>query len=67
MICIDGQKINIRVPAGSQPNNRLVVRGKGMPVQPNSAQRGDLHVEILITIPTNLSPEAIATIKTLKN
>ena len=65
VVCIDGTTVNIKVPAGTQPNSKLQVRNKGMPLQPNSTHRGDLQVEILITIPTELPQESIDIIKTL--
>ena len=46
--------INLTIPAGSSSGRRLRIRGKGMK---NKAGRGDLLVQVMITIPTTLSKE----------
>jgi len=45
---LDGKKLDVKIPAGTQVGERLRVRGKGMP-------GGDLYLEIETTIPTRLS------------
>lgn len=53
---IDGSDIRIKVPAGIQVGNSLRVQGKGMPIV-NTSARGDLYVEVHISIPTNLTEQ----------
>jgi molecular chaperone DnaJ/curved DNA-binding protein len=48
-----GQRIKITIPAGTQPGEKLRLRGQG--VQTSSGSPGDLYVEIDVTIPDNLS------------
>lgn len=48
-----GQHIKITVPPGTQPNEKLRLRGQG--VRTESGSQGDLYVEIDVTIPDNLS------------
>ena len=50
---LDG-KVDVKVPAGTQPNDTVVLRRKGMP-DPNSGRRGDMHVHFQVTIPKSVS------------
>lgn len=65
--CIDGQRININVPPGTQPGTRLRVTGKGMPVHAGSNDRGDMIVELLVTIPTNIPKDICDMLGSLKD
>ncbi len=49
-----GKQIRIDIPAGSQPGEKLRIRGQG--VQTESA-KGDLFVEIRVTVPKDLTAE----------
>ena len=49
---LDGEII-LTIPAGSQNNDRLRVRGKGVPFI-NSSKRGDLYIIINVIMPTKL-------------
>ena len=51
---IDGDRAKITIPAGAQTGRRFRVKGKGMP-RLNSRDRGDLHVEIVVETPVNLT------------
>jgi len=48
-----GQRIKVTVPAGTQPGEKLRLRGQG--VRTASGSPGDLYVEIDVTIPDDLS------------
>jgi DnaJ-class molecular chaperone len=50
---IDGD-LNLRVRPGTQPNTMVRLRGRGVPV-PNSRQRGDEYVRLIVKIPDRLS------------
>jgi molecular chaperone DnaJ len=50
----DETKVSADVPAGTQPNSVLVVRGQGMP-RLDRHGRGDLHVAVEVRVPTKLS------------
>lgn len=54
---IDGSKLKINIPEGTQPNNQIRLRGKGMPHINQPDIRGDLYIHINITIPTNLTDD----------
>ncbi len=51
---IDGEEINVEVKPGTQPNDRLRLKEKGMRYM-NSDKRGDLFVEFKVMIPTKLT------------
>ena len=53
---IDGGRVKISVPEGSQTGKRFRVRGKGMSVL-NHKGRGDMFVEVQVETPTGLNAE----------
>ena len=53
---IDGEKIEIRIPAGIQSGETLRQRGAGMSVL-NARGRGDLMTRVLVETPTRMSKE----------
>ena len=51
---IDGKKLSVKVPAGTQIGEKLRVREHGMPTgRANSF--GDLYIDVAMTVPTKLS------------
>ena len=51
---IDGERAKISIPAGAQTGRRFRIKGKGM-TQLRARDRGDLHVELLVETPVNLT------------
>ena len=51
---LDGKKVTIKIPPGTAPGKRFRVRGLGIE---RNAQRGDLIVEVDVTVPPKLSEE----------
>ena len=51
---VDGQKVEIKIPAGVQSGEQLRHRGSGMSVL-NGRGRGDLVARILVETPTKMS------------
>jgi molecular chaperone DnaJ len=51
---LDAKKVTIRIPPGTSPGKRFRVRGLGIE---HNAQRGDLIVEVDVTVPPKLSEE----------
>jgi molecular chaperone DnaJ len=44
------------IPPGTQPAETIRLKGEGIPL-PRGGRRGDLMVEVMVTIPRNLSPK----------
>lgn len=51
-----GGHVSVTVPAGTQPDSILRLRGKGLP-DPGGGAVGDLLVRIQVQVPVHLSPE----------
>lgn len=51
---VDGD-VEYEVKAGTQPNTRIRLRGKGVPSVHNSAKRGDQYVTLAVQVPTRLN------------
>lgn len=51
---IDGEKVEVKIPAGIQSGETLRMRGKGMSVL-NGRGRGDMVTRVLVETPTKLS------------
>jgi molecular chaperone DnaJ len=50
---IEGKKIKVSVPTGSQNGKMLRVREEGVPIQ--GGRRGDLYLKLLVQVPQKLS------------
>jgi len=61
---LDEKIIKVKVPAGTQPNTLLSVKGQGMPVHKTLNIRGNLYVKIHVLIP-QLSAQDMKKIKDL--
>lgn len=53
---LSGGEASIEVPAGTQPNDRVVLTGAGMP-RLRSQEAGDMIAHIEVVVPTELRPE----------
>jgi len=51
---IDGKRVSVTVPAGTQTGQQFRLKGKGMTVL-RSPARGDMYVEVAVETPVNLS------------
>jgi molecular chaperone DnaJ len=54
---LDGKKIKLKIPAGTQHGKLLRLREEGVPV-PGTSRKGDLYIKIIIQIPSRLSLKA---------
>jgi molecular chaperone DnaJ len=61
---VDDTKQKIEVPAGSQPNDTIVLRGKGIP-HVNGGEKGDLIAVVQVQVPKRLSSKAKKLLKEL--
>ena len=50
---VDGQ-VEVKIPAGTQPDQKLRLRGKGVP-RLGTDQRGDQYITVKVGIPTEIS------------
>lgn len=51
---LEGARARVKVGAGTQPGQRVRLKGKGMPVL-RSSQIGDLYVQLDVEVPQNLN------------
>ena len=61
-----GSRLTVKVPAGTQPGQRLRVKGHGLPAPGAPEDRGDLYVVVGVRVPTELSTEARAHYEALR-
>ncbi len=61
---LEDKIIKVKVPAGTQPNTILQVKGQGMPVHKTIGIRGNLYVKVHVLIP-QLSAQDLKKIKDL--
>jgi molecular chaperone DnaJ len=54
------------IPAGTQTGTVFDLRGHGVPYLGASQRRGDLHVEVVVQVPTHLTPEEIELLERLE-
>ena len=52
--CIDGSKIKVKIPEGTQHGKQLRLKDKGMPILRKSSY-GDLYIRIIPEVPVSLS------------
>ncbi|MBZ4642520.1 MAG: molecular chaperone DnaJ [Deferribacteraceae bacterium] len=57
--------VNINIPAGTQPNQQLRIRGKGVPII-NGSSKGDLYVNIIVKVPQVAIEQDRQTLKEIK-
>jgi curved DNA-binding protein len=49
--------VKVKIPAGTQNNKTIRIKSKGMPVYDKAGKFGDLYVQVLVSIPTEMKPE----------
>ncbi len=54
---LDGKKIKIRIPAGTQNGKLLRVRDEGVPIG-NTGRKGDLYIKVIVKVPSKLSSKS---------
>lgn len=63
---LDGKVFELTIPAGTQPGMKFRLSQQGL-YQMNSAIRGDLYVEIVLTVPQDLTTEQLESIQSIIN
>lgn len=66
IIALDGRTFMLTVPPGTQPNTKFRIPGQGL-YQLNSELRGDLYVEMFVSVPKGLTQEQLDLIKSISN
>lgn len=54
VVGLDGKKIDIKVPEGTQNGKLLRVKNEGVPFT-NSSKKGDLYIQVQVEVPTRLN------------
>jgi curved DNA-binding protein len=52
-----GGRVKLTIPPGTQPGQKFRLAGRGMPFLKNPSQKGDLLVQVKVTLPRNLTEE----------
>ncbi|MHA1539752.1 MAG: molecular chaperone DnaJ [Alphaproteobacteria bacterium] len=55
---IEGKKAKMTIPKSTQTGKQFRLKGKGMSIM-KRVSRGDLYIEVVVEVPTNLSKEQI--------
>eukprot|EP00747_Dinoflagellata_sp_TGD_P186722 gnl/TRDRNA2_/TRDRNA2_43956_c0_seq1.p1 gnl/TRDRNA2_/TRDRNA2_43956_c0~~gnl/TRDRNA2_/TRDRNA2_43956_c0_seq1.p1 ORF type:complete len:341 (-),score=41.38 gnl/TRDRNA2_/TRDRNA2_43956_c0_seq1:4-981(-) len=63
---IDGKPVSVSIPAGTQPNARLRLAGKGVPALGKQNQRGDHIITVKVSIPRQVNDEQRKLVEQLK-
>jgi molecular chaperone DnaJ len=61
---IDGTRTKVKIPEGTQSNQQLRIKGKGMTIL-RSAARGDMYIEIFVETPVALNRKQTDLLKEL--
>jgi len=52
-----GGRVKLTIPPGTQPGQKFRLAGRGMPSLKNPSQKGDLLVQVKVTLPRSLTEE----------
>lgn len=63
---LGGNRLAVKVPPGTQPGQRLRLRGHGLPAPGDANDRGDLFARIDVRVPTALDADAKAHYEALR-
>jgi DnaJ-class molecular chaperone len=47
--------VRLKIPDCSQPGRKFRIKGRGLPT--GASTRGDFYVRLVVTLPTDLTPE----------
>jgi molecular chaperone DnaJ len=54
---LEGRKLSVQIPAGTQNGKLLRIRDEGVPVSGN--RRGDLYIKVFVKVPARLSRRGV--------
>lgn len=66
IIGIDGKTFILTIPPGVQPGTKFRISDQGL-YQMNSDVRGNLYIELGVTVPQDLSPDQLQIVKSILN
>ncbi len=55
---LQGKRVRVKIPAGTQNGRMLRIKGEGVPDMDDSHRRGDLYVKLRIEVPSKVSSRA---------
>ena len=55
IVTLTGSRLQVKVPPGTQPGQRLRLRGHGLPAPGVAEDRGDLFATVEVNVPTSIS------------
>jgi DnaJ-class molecular chaperone len=58
VVTLAGNRLTVKVPPGTQPGQRLRLKGHGLPAPGAPDDRGDLFARVEVRVPTSLGDEA---------
>ena len=61
---VDGKQLNLKIPAGTQHQTKLRMKGHGLP-EMKGGRRGDLYARILVKTPKRLNKKQKSIVKEL--
>jgi molecular chaperone DnaJ len=64
---LEGEKVILTIPKGTQVGSVLRINGKGMPRSANSSTRGDMFVRVKIDVPSKVTKEEAELLQKLDN
>ena len=64
---LDGSRIRVKIPPGTQNGKILRLKGKGIPQLHNPDRRGDMYIRIQVQIPTRLSARSKSLLRELSS
>ena len=57
---LNGKRVKVKVPSGTQNGKILRLRNEGVPVTNSPSRRGDLYIKLQVMVPSRLSGKAKA-------
>jgi DnaJ-class molecular chaperone len=64
---LDGKKFLLNIPIGTQHGTKMRIKNEGLCSMDHPNFRGNLIVEIRLTVPKNLSPDQISLVNQIRN
>ncbi len=61
---LEGRKISVQIPAGTQNGKLLRIKGEGVPV--SGGKRGDLYIKVFVKVPSRLTKRGREILEELK-